>query len=206
MRKVVFGIIITLLLLFLFQYWQRYQEEQKAAFRGSQLIQEQVRNVGKLIVTEGHFSEVYTYEDQKSYFSDYFSFEKKALVVVNAEVFVAYDLSELGYEIDEERKVLRITHIPAEELKIHPTVEFYDTDESVFNPFTGEDYNKIQAKVRDLVRKKIAKSSLKANAENRLLSELSKFYVLTNSLGWTLEYNDRSVDGLEQLKEALPKG
>ncbi len=204
MRKVLFGIAITLLLFFLFQYWQQYKNGQEAALRGNQLIQEQVQNVGKLIVTEGHFSEVYNYEDQKSYFSDYFNFEKKALVVVNAEVFVAYDLSELEYEIDQENKVLRIVRIPKEELKIHPTVRFYDTDESVFNPFTGDDYNEIQAKAKEMIRKKIEKSSLKANAQNRLLSELSKFYILTNSLGWTLQYNGQPVDDLQMLRQALP--
>lgn len=40
---------------------------------------------------------------------------------------------------------------------------------------------------------KINKSTLISNAENRLISELSKFYILTNSFGWTLEYNGEQV-------------
>jgi hypothetical protein len=34
---------------------------------GAGLIQQQILNVGKLIVTEGHFSEVITYKNQEKY-------------------------------------------------------------------------------------------------------------------------------------------
>jgi hypothetical protein len=45
--------------------------------------------------------------------------------------------------------------------------------------------------------KKIEASDLKSNAQNRLISELSKFLILTNSLGWTLEYNQTPIENLE---------
>jgi hypothetical protein len=48
--------------------------------------------------------------------------------------------------------------------------------------------------------KKIEASDLKSNAQNRLISELSKFFMLTNSLGWTLEYNQKPVESLEVLQ------
>ena len=41
--------------------------------------------------------------------------------------------------------------------------------------------------------KKIEKSSLKSNAKNRLLSELSKILILTNTMGWTLKYDGSEV-------------
>ena len=41
--------------------------------------------------------------------------------------------------------------------------------------------------------KRIEKSSLKSNAKNRLISELSKMLIVTNSLGWTLKYNGNSI-------------
>ena len=61
-------------------------------------------NVGKLVVTEGHFSEVITYKNQQKYLMDMISFEKKALIVVNANVTVAYDLHQMKYDIDEKNK------------------------------------------------------------------------------------------------------
>ncbi|MFP2997113.1 DUF4230 domain-containing protein [Spongiivirga sp. MCCC 1A20706] len=199
MRKVLFGIIITLLILLFFQYWQNKKEQQQTIFKGTQLIQEQLVNVGKLVVSEGHFSEVYNYADAKSYWSDFVSFEKKALVVINAEVTVAYDLGKLTYELNEVEKIIKITNIPEEEIKINPMIEFYNIDQSVFNPFTGEDYNKIQDKVRADFKEKIEDSSLKTNAQNRLISELSKFYIITNSMGWKLEYEEQLAKEYEFL-------
>jgi hypothetical protein len=43
------------------------------------------------------------------------------------------------------------------------------------------------------LEKKIQNSSLKTNAQNRLLSELSKMLILTNSMGWTLKYDGSEV-------------
>jgi hypothetical protein len=60
-----------------------------------------------------------------------------------------------------------------EEIKISPDIQFYDV-EQVLNPFTGDDYNKI-SKSKQTWPKKIEKSTLKTNAQNRLVSELSKF-------------------------------
>ena len=157
------------------------------------LIQQQIKNVGKLVVTEGHFAEVMTYKDQKKYLMDLVSFEKKALVVINAEVTVAFDLSKVVYDIDAKNKTVTITNIPKEEIKIAPDIKFYDLEQSSLNEFTGDDYNKINKIVRTNLAKKIEKSSLKANAKNRLVTELSKILILTNSMGWKLKYEENVI-------------
>ena len=75
------------------------------------LIQVQIKNVGKLVVTEGHFAEVLTYKDQKKYLMDMVSFEKKALIIVNADVTVAYDMRQIKYDIDEKNKTITIVNM-----------------------------------------------------------------------------------------------
>ena len=157
------------------------------------LIQQQIKNVGKLVVTEGHFSEVMTYKDQNKYLGDLISFDKKAIVVINADVTVSFDLSKVKYDIDAEKKVVTIKSIPEEELKISPDIKYYDVEQSTFNEFTGNDYNKINKIARENLAKKIEKSTLKSNAKNRLVSELSKILIVTNSMGWTLKYNGEEV-------------
>jgi hypothetical protein len=166
----------------------------------SMLIQEQIKNVGKLIVTEGHFSEVFNYKNSKEIFGQYFTSDKKALVVVNADVTIAYDLSKIEYKIDEVAKTLSIISIPKEEIKLSPDFEYYDIQADFLNPFEAKDYNAIKKIVNDKLMKKIENSELKSNAKNRLISELSKFYILTNSLGWTLEYNKKTINDLEAFK------
>lgn len=169
----------------------------------TELIQQQIKNVGKLVVTEGHFSQVMTYKDQQKYMMDLISFEKKALIIINADVTVAYDLRQMQYDIDEKNKTITIVGIPKEEIKISPDIQFYDVEQSTMNPFTGDDYNKINKKVKADLAKKIEKSSLKSNAKNRLVSELAKVLILTNSMGWKLEYNNQVIGSEKQMEETI---
>ena len=98
-----------------------------------------------------------------------------------------------------DNKTIRIAQIPEPEIKIHPDFEYYDVTADYFNPFSAEDYNAIKRNVNAALLRKIEASSLKSNAENRLISELSRIYVLTNSLGWTLVYGDTPIDAPQQL-------
>lgn len=200
MRKILFGVVVTLLVLFGFRYCEDKKQNRIEMRESSALIQEQIKNVGKLVVTEGHFSEVFNYKNSKSLFGDYLTAEKKALVVVNADVTVAYDLSKIEYEIDEVSKTLTITFIPAEEIKISPELEYYDIQADFFNPFEAKDYNDIKDVIKVSLSKKLQNSDIKKNAKNRLISELSKFYILTNSLGWTLQYNETPINDVQNLE------
>ncbi|MCP4052640.1 MAG: DUF4230 domain-containing protein [Mesoflavibacter sp.] len=198
MRKIVVGICITLMVIFIINKCSN--KEEILIQEHSTLIEKQIKNVSKLVVTEGNFSEVFSYKNSKAVFGDLIEVEKKALVVVNAEVTVAYDLSKIEFNLDEENKTLTITKIPEQEIKIFPELEYYDVQADFLNPFKAEDYNAINKKVKQQITKKINASNLKSNAENRLVSELSKFYILTNSLGWTLQYNQKVIDKVEDLK------
>ncbi|WMI69600.1 DUF4230 domain-containing protein [Mangrovimonas sp. YM274] len=200
MRNILLGILITLAVLLGFKYCTEQKKDEAVLLESSALIQEQIRNVGKLVVTEGHFSEVFNYKNSKELFGSYFTSDKKALVVVNADVTISYDLSKIEYEVDNVNKILRIKSIPKEEIKISPDLEYYDVQSDFFNPFEAKDYNIINQKVKASLAKKLEASQMKVNAKDRLLSELSKFYILTNSLGWTLEYNETPIYVLEELQ------
>ena len=197
--KLIYIFIIGVVLYFGYQYFTGSSNTSTLEYN-SALIEKQLKNVSKLVVTEGHYSQVMTYKDQKNYFMDMVSFEKKALMVVNADVTVSYDLSQIKYDINETTKTITIKNIPEAEMKISPDVHFYSIDESYFNPFGTADYNKINKKVKAEIAKKMEKSKLKTNAENRLISELSKILILTNTMGWTLQYNGEVIQTQTALK------
>ena len=201
MKRILVGIIIVLVALLVFKTCADKKEENSILQENSMLIQQQIQNVSKLIVTEGHFAEVYNYKDSQQLFGPLITAEKKALVVVNADVTVAYDLSKIDFEVDEENKILILKRIPEPEIKVHPDYEYYDVTADFLNQFDASVYNKIKKNVKASLLKKVENSSLKTNAKNRLLSELSKFYVLTNSLGWTLQYNETPIKNIEELNE-----
>ncbi|MDX1364444.1 DUF4230 domain-containing protein [Arenibacter latericius] len=200
MRNIIIGIVLTLTVVLVFRSCSEDKKKTSILEENSMLIQEQVNNVAKLIVTEGHFAEVYNYKDSQQLFGPLITADKKALVVVNAEVTVAYDLSKIDFEVDKESKTLFIRSIPKAEIKIYPDFEYYDVTADFLNQFNAGDYNKIKRNVNASLMKKIDASSLKSNAENRLISELSKFLVLTNTMGWTLVYGDSTIESLEELK------
>jgi hypothetical protein len=194
LRRILIGIGVIVGIFLLFKFCDFKKNDDEDITYNTNLIQQQILNVGKLIVTEGHFSEVITYKNQQKYLLDMLSFEKKALVIVNADVTVAYDLHKMKYDIDEKNKTITIISIPKEEIKISPDIQFYNVEQSKLNPFTGDDYNKINKSVKANLAKKIEKSSLKTNAQNRLISELSKILILTNTMGWKLQYEGKVIE------------
>ncbi len=194
MRNIFLGAIITLMIVFGLRYFEHTKDNRNQLKANTALIEKEIKNVGKLIVTEGSFAEVFTYEDSKEFYVDIFTSSKKALVVVNAKATVSYDLSKIVTQIDEATKTVYITNIPEPELDINPNIEYYDVQQDYFNPFEAKDYNLIKERIEVGLQKKIKESDLYTNAQNRLISELTNIYVLTYSLGWTLHYNGNVVN------------
>jgi uncharacterized membrane protein YfhO len=191
-KKIVVAAAAIVLIVLAFRYCE-FKDGNRTTFEETALIQQQIENVGKLVVTEGHFSEVVTYKDTQKYWG-FLSAQKKAIVIVNADVTVAYDLHQVKYDINEATKTVTITSIPKEEIKINPELQYYDVEQNGFNEFNGDDYNKIAKQAKESIAKKIESSTLKTNAQNRLVSELQKILILTNSMGWKLQYNGQVLN------------
>ena len=201
-KALIFALICIALGSLLTFFIMRKVDKKNEVIPDTELIQQQMKNVSKLVVNEAKISQIYNYKDEKS-FMNLMSFDKKALVVVNADVQIMYDLSKLEYTIDETNKMVKITFIPKEEIKINPEIKIYDVEESRFNAFKGNDYNTIQESVKKQFHEKIMKSNIQANAKNRLVSELSKFLVVTQSLGWTLKYQDETITNTADFNELI---
>ncbi len=194
MRKIFVGIVIAVVVVFGLRYCEHDMDQQQELQQNTALIQKQLNNVGKLIVTEGSYAQVFSYEDSKEFYFDILSAKKKALVVVNATATIAYDLSKVETELDKLTKTVTIKSIPEPELNINPNIEYYDMTQDYLNQFEASDYNKIKRRVEASLRSKIEASDLQTNAQNRLISELQKIYILTNSMGWRLQYKERDIN------------
>ena len=202
MRKVLIVILLLVLGYFTYQYFETKNEKRNQLIEATQLIEKEIKNVGKLVVTEGSFAQVFTYKDSKQIFN-LVEANKKALVVINAKVTIAYDLRALETEVDPENKIITIKKIPDPEININPDIEYYDVSQDYLNQFEASDYNKIKKRVMASVKKKVETSELSGNAQNRLLAELANIYVVTNTLGWTLQYNTTPINSSQELKTLL---
>jgi hypothetical protein len=154
-----------------------------------QVVVKAIKNISKLVVTSGNFSEVYNYTDSKKYFYDYLSFDKKAIIRINAKVEVGYDLSQLEIQIDSVSKKIIINKIPKEEVLIAPDVRYFDLQQSQFNTFSKEELNTINEKSIDKIKQTIEIAQLKEKAKERLFEELSKLYQLSVVYNWDLVDN-----------------
>jgi hypothetical protein len=199
MNKFGFGFLIALILFAGFWFFYKGQQEREELRASSELIQKQVQQVGKLIVTEGYYSKVFTFKNSQNLFLNLWTSDKKALVIVNAKATVEYDLRQLETEIDEQNKTLILKKIPEPVLNIYPEIEYYDVTQDYFNSFEANDYNKIKNSVSAQIRTQIEKSDLMENSRERLMVELTNFYVLTKSMGWTLMYEEKVIESQAQL-------
>ena len=204
MKKLLLGLVIGIIAVFVLQYFFKKEKDKSVLTENSALIAQEIKNVGKLVVTEGHFAEVLSYTDTQKYFMDLLSFDKKILTVVNADVTVAYDLHKIDYEVNEEQKKVIIKSLPEAEVKIYPTMKYYDVSQSQVNPFTPDDVEKIQKKVKAELQRKVDASTLKSNAQNRLLTELSNLIFATRAVGWTLEYQNTPIENKDDFKLLKP--
>ncbi|MCH3884016.1 DUF4230 domain-containing protein [Tenacibaculum aquimarinum] len=168
-----------------------------------QVVVNSIKNLSKLVVSEGNFSEIYNYTDSKKYFYDYLSFDKKAIISVNAKVEVGYDLSKMDIQIDSIAKKILINKIPSEEINVSPDIKYFDLQQSSFNAFTKTELNKINQKSIDKIKETAKVSSLKTDAKNRLFTELSKIYQLSSVYGWQVVDNTNAnlLDGFQKIKD-----
>ncbi len=184
-----FTVFLVGFLMAKFWYKKKEQNYQKEEI---QVIVNSIQNLSKLIVAKGTFSEVFNYSDSKKYFYDYISFDKKAIVTVNATVEVGYDLSKIEVKIDSIGKKILINNIPKEEITISPEVKYFDLQQSSFNTFSKEELNKINKKSIEKIRETIEVTNLKNKAKNRLFKELSKIYQLSVIYKWEVIDNTAS--------------
>ena len=168
MKKFIAGVLITLAIVLVVRSCNDGKEDKSILKENSMLIQQEITNASKLVVT------------------------------------VAYDLGKIEFEVDETTKTVKINSIPNAEVKLNPDFEYYDVTADYLNQFDAADYNKIKKTVNASLMKKVQASSLLGNAENRLISELQKFYILTNSMGWQLTYQEQTIESLEALQEIKP--
>ena len=203
MRNFLLGAVIMALLALGIKYFIDSSNTRKTELASSDLILNQIKNVGKLVVTEGNFAEVITYKDAKKYYWDFFTAKKAAVIVVNATVQVSYDLGKIEYILNQDNKTVTLTHIPEPEININPDIKYHNLVSGFLNPFSAEDHNEIQKKVIKELDHKVRKSTLITNSENRLISELQKIYILTNSLGWRLKYNHTEITNETEIKQLI---
>ena len=152
----------------------------------SHTIAESMRKVFKVVSAEGHFNEIYNYEETTKLLK-FIPSTKKALVIVHAKVLIGYDFEKFQWEVDEQNRKVKLLNFPAPEIISTETdYKYYNIEEQFFNLFSKDDLAKIQQNGKRQVIEAAKKSHLPEVAAEQmrtLLTELlsGKNFILENS-------------------------
>ena len=152
--------------------------------RDSTVLLEKIEEVYKLITVQGQFSEIYNYSEYQGYFT--LLWDKKALVRVRATVSAGYDLKQITTRADSLTRTIYISALPQPQiLSIDHTLDYYDISNGLFTSFSPQDYNRINADAKEMIRKKAEPVLLPAAARQAdKVMEMIRFMV--ESAGWKL--------------------
>lgn len=141
----------------------------------SHTIAESMRKVFKVVAAEGHFNEIYNYEESTKLFN-FIPQKKKALVIVQAKILVGYDFEKFKWEVDNENRKVRLLEFPAPEiLSTETDYKYYNIEEQFFNLFSKDDLAKIQQNGKKQVIEAAKKSHLPEVAAEQMRTLLTEF-------------------------------
>lgn len=158
-------------------------------FNSQDILISQLKSVKKIVTTETELSQVITYSDKKSYYFDWLTSEKKALIWVQAKAQIQYDLSKLEYTIQSDEKQIRVTHIPEPSIELYPKISYYDLQQGVFNPFTATDHNEVSQRVHKQLEESVLMSSSYKKLQDDFIESLENINLLATQLGWKFVYD-----------------
>ena len=179
----------------------------------SHTIAESMRKVFKVVSAEGHFNEIYNYEETTKLFN-FIPSKKKALVIVQAKVLVGYDFEKFQWEVDVQNRKVKLLNFPAPEiLSTETDYKYYNIEEQFFNLFSKEDLAKIQQNGKRQVIEAAKKSHLPEVAAEQmrtLLTELlaGKNFFLENANAISesknqIDYNTLNITDTSQTSSIL---
>lgn len=163
----------------------KLKSEPPVISESSHTIAESMRKVFKIVSAEGHFQEIYNYEETTKLLK-FIPTTKKALVIVQAKILVGYDFEKLKWEVDDINKKVKLIDFPAPEiLSTETDYKYYNIEEQFFNLFSKDDLAKIQQNSKKQVIEAAKKSHLPEVAAEQmkmLMTELlgNKNFLLEN--------------------------
>lgn len=157
----------------------------------SHTVIESMRKVFKVVFAEGHFNELYNYEETKKLFG-FIPSTKRALVIIEAKVLVGYDFEKCVWETDENAQKIKLVSFPEPEIiSIEPNYKYYNFDENIFNLLGHNDLTRIQVNGKKQVELAAVKSHLPKIAANQMRTLLTEVIASKN---WQLENSEAIIE------------
>lgn len=137
------------------------------------VVVERLREVAKLVATEMTLRDVVIYEQTR------LRSTKRVLLVVTGRVSAGINLNTAKIEIDSSSRAVTITIPPAQITSVDVTnVTTYDESAGILNPFTADDRDEIQRRIRVQLRESAQRSGILEHADQAAAKALRDFLAL----------------------------
>lgn len=152
----------------------------------STVLLEKIEKVFKIVLAEGHFSEIYDHTSEKEVLFGLHTLNKKALIVAKAKVLVGFDFAKVKVRWQEGSRKMIIEEFPEPEiLSTDSDYKFYDIDQGLFNKFKNEEYTALLADAKQTMQNKAIASELPKIAKKQAVVMLSQ---MAGSMGWDIDF------------------
>lgn len=137
------------------------------------VVLERLQEVAKLVASEMVLRDVVIYEQTR------FRSTKRALLVATGKVSAGIDLRRAQVQIDEKAKRVDVSLPPAQIFGVEVlSVTTYDEQAGLLNPFTPEDRDAIQTRIRTQLRETAKQSRILEHADQSAVKAIESFLKL----------------------------
>ncbi len=181
----------------IFALYQKFTgKEQQLIKNEATLLLEKVEKVFKIVLAEGHFSEIYDHTSEKEILFGLTTTNKKALIVAKAKVLVGYDFSKVKINWQQGSRKMVIEEFPEPEiLSVDSDYKFYDIDQGLFNKFKNDDYTQLLSDAKQTMQTKAIASELPRIAKKQAVVMLNQ---MASTMGWDIDF--KQLPPAEEIK------
>lgn len=195
-RNTIFAFIGgALLMLLLFLALKSFKPKNEDIQNDFYIITNQIKKMNKMVVVEQDFSSMQKTKVTSQIFGGLLpNMEKEIVTFTKTNAQVSYDLNKMKIDVDSANKKLIIRELPNADIKITPSVEIQNMDDSFFDRFNENDLKKIQNNAKNNAVKTVNQNYLRDLGRKQLSENLSQIFVLAKALKYTIEDETGQID------------
>ncbi|WP_423775256.1 DUF4230 domain-containing protein [Chryseobacterium taklimakanense] len=195
-RNTIFAFIGgALLMLLLFLALKSFKPKNEDIQNDFYIITNQIKKMNKMVVVEQDFSSMQKTKVTSQIFGGLLpNMEKEIVTFTKTNAQVSYDLNKMKIDVDSVNKKLIIRELPNADIKIIPSVEIQNMDDSFFDRFNENDLKKIQNNAKNNAVKTVNQNYLRDLGRKQLSENLSQIFVLAKALKYTIEDETGQID------------
>ena len=195
-RNTIFAFIGgALLMLLLFLALKSFKPKNEDIQNDFYIITNQIKKMNKMVVVEQDFSSMQKTKVTSQIFGGLLpNMEKEIITFTKTNAQVSYDLNKMKIDVDSVNKKLIIRELPNADIKIIPSVEIQNMDDSFFDRFNENDLKKIQNNAKNNAVKTVNQNYLRDLGRKQLSENLSQIFVLAKALKYTIEDETGQID------------